>query len=422
MNSRETKLNTFFVSEIGGDWGNEEETSNTPIKVLCIRGADIDDVRLGKLSSAPIRYIKEASLKKILTNKDIVIEISGGSPTQSTGRTALVTDMVLKNVNDPIVCSNFCRALRVKDEHCPSYVFYAMQNVYNHNYFFNFEGKTTGIKNLDLKSALNTIPVVLFSKTEQEQIAAVLSVLDSKIEINNRINEQLEAMTKTLYNYWFVQFDFPDINDKPYKSSGGKMVWNEDLKREIPEGWQVETLFSAMDVQYGFPFDTKKFTDDINQKPVVRIRDILENTISLYSTQEVSEKYKLQKSDLLIGMDGNFHMNFWDQDGAYLNQRSVRIRSKSNSKVSNLLAYFQLAPYIEAREKNVSKTTVGHLSDKDLKRLFVISSGGTSTFNSRIVFDKILDKIILNRLENKNLSELRDWLLPMLMNGQVKVK
>lgn len=130
----------------------------------------------------------------------------------------------------------------------------------------------------------------------------------------------------------------------------------------------------------------------------------------------------MHKKDLLIGMDGNFHLNFWDKDGAYLNQRCVRIRSRQASNISNLQAYFELSPYIKAREKNISRTTVGHLSDKDLKRLFILHPVKTPHFRPKEVFDSMLDKIVSNRLENQQLAELRDWLLPMLMNGQVVVK
>jgi type I restriction enzyme S subunit len=255
----------------------------------------------------------------------------------------------------------------------------------------------------------------------QKCIGDFLFLLDTKIELNNRINTELEEMAKTLYDYWFVQFDFPDENGKPYKTSGGKMVWNEKVKREIPEGWRVGYLFNEMDVQYGFPFDTSKFTDDISQKPVVRIRDILENTISTYSSEEVNDRYKLISKDLLIGMDGNFHLNFWDKDGAYLNQRNVRIRSKEKSETSNFQVYFELTPHIKAREKNISRTTVGHLSDKDLKRLFVTVPLKSKIFKPKKIFDSLLNKIILNRIQNQKLSELRDWLLPMLMNGQVSL-
>ena len=297
------------------------------------------------------------------------------------------------------------------------YVYYFLKTQY-----INLRSLSSGVrKNLnsnDIKEFEIRLPNEMQT---QQKIAKVLSNLDAKIEINNRINAELEAMSKTLYDYWFVQFDFPDANGKPYKTSGGKMVWNEELKREVPVGWEVLPLFDGMNVQYGFPFDTSTFTDDITQKPVIRIRDIVENSISTYSTQEVDEKYRLKNGDLLIGMDGNFHLNFWDKDGAYLNQRSVRIRPINSNEVSNFQALFQLTPYIKAREQNVSRTTVGHLSDKDLKRLYVINPKKTKTFNPKETFESMLSKVISNRLQNQELASLRDWLLPMLMNGQVSV-
>jgi len=158
-----------------------------------------------------------------------------------------------------------------------------------------------------------------------------------------------------------------------------------------------------------------------HKNPVVRIRDILENTISTYSLETVHDKHELNKNDLLIGMDGNFHINFWDKDGAYLNQRCVRLRSKEDSEISTFQAYFELSPHIKAREKNISRTTVGHLSDKDLKRLFLLHPIRTSHFKPKETFDSLLNKIVSNRLENEQLAKLRDWLLPMLMNGQLTV-
>ena len=309
-------------------------------------------------------------------------------------------------------------ALFIKDfkGNYPKYIFYLLKTL-----SLNDRGSGSGVPTMN-RNHLHPLKVSAhLDFNTQQKIASVLSALDSKIELNNRINAELEAMAKTLYDYWFVQFDFPDKNGKPYKTNGGKMVWNEELKREIPEGWEVEPLFKAMDVQYGFPFSTSKFTDEVTDKPVIRIRDILENTISTYTTEEVDDKYRLKQNDLLIGMDGNFHLNFWDKDGAYLNQRSVRIRAKKDSEISNLQAYFELKPYIKARENNVSRTTVGHLSDKDLKRLFLISPSRSDLFEPKNLFENSLSEIISNRLQNQKLTELRDWLLPMLMNGQVKV-
>ncbi len=232
------------------------------------------------------------------------------------------------------------------------------------------------------------------------------------------INDNLEAMAKQLYDYWFVQFDFPNEEGKPYKSSGGAMVWNEKLKREIPQGWTAANIFDELSVQYGFPFSTDLFTEVPTNIPVVRIRDILENSVSAYSREEADEKYKLQKQDLLIGMDGNFHMNYWNDNVSYLNQRSVRLRANPNSTVSILQARYDIAPYIKAKELGAKGSTVGHLSDKDLKELFVLVSPNADFRNK---FDSILAEIIENRCAIESLTKQRDELLPLLMNGQASV-
>lgn len=106
------------------------------------------------------------------------------------------------------------------------------------------------------------------------------------------------------------------------------MVWNEKFKREIPKGWKASMLAEEIELQYGFPFSTELFTEQVTSVPVVRIRDILDNSVSAYTTEEVSERYLLQKQDLLIGMDGNFHINYWTDNVSYLNQRSVRLRAR----------------------------------------------------------------------------------------------
>lgn len=271
--------------------------------------------------------------------------------------------------------------------------------------------------NIDYLAGLEfKIPI----KQYQDKITAVLSPLDSKIDCNNRINAELEAMAKALYDYWFVQFDFPDKNGKPYKSSGGKMVYNPTLKRYIPAGWGTENLLAAFDVCYGFPFDSSLFSENESQKPVVRIRDILDCSISAYTNENADDKYWLREQDLLIGMDGNFHMNFWSGRPALLNQRSVRFRKTAN--FSTMQAYFEISPYIKAREKNVSRTTVGHLSAKDIKSYNLLQAEGYIQKKATVFFDTMLAKICKNRSENLQLAKLRDWLLPMLMNGQATVE
>ena len=292
-----------------------------------------------------------------------------------------------------------------------------MHTRYIQKYFEN-NASGSGQRYTLSNDTISNIPVLLPSIEEQHTIGKLLADLDRKIELNKQINDNLEAMAKQLYDYWFVQFDFPNEEGKPYKSSGGAMVWNEKLKREIPEGWKVANVFDELSVQYGFPFSTELFTEEPTNIPVVRIRDILENSVSAYSEEEVDEKYKLQKQDLLVGMDGNFHMNYWNDNVSYLNQRSVRLRAKSKSAVSIMQAKYDIAPYIKAKELRAKGSTVGHLSDKDLKELFVLVSPNVDFRNK---FNSILAEIIENRCEMIELTKQRDELLPLLMNGQAMV-
>lgn len=292
-----------------------------------------------------------------------------------------------------------------------------MHTRYIQKYFEN-NASGSGQRYTLSNDTINNIPVLLPSMEVQHIIGKLLADLDRKIELNKQINDNLEAMAKQLYDYWFVQFDFPNEEGKPYKSSGGAMVYNEKMKREIPQGWTAANIFDELSVQYGFPFSTGLFTEEPTNIPVVRIRDILENSVSAYSREEADEKYKLQKQDLLIGMDGNFHMNYWNDNVSYLNQRSVRLRANPNSTVSILQARYDIAPYIKAKELRAKGSTVGHLSDKDLKGLFVLVSPNADFRNK---FDSILAEIIENRCEIESLTKQRDELLPLLMNGQATI-
>ena len=403
---------------IAGDWGNESLSNDTPNAVFCIRGADIMSIRDHKYTDIPKRYIsKRAKETKLLKVGDLVIEKSGGSPIQSTGRITYISEDLIQAKKE-LVCSNFSMGIRLKSRWNPLYVYYYWQYIYNLGVFFNFESKTSGIKNLQLDSALEAIAIEEIPLEVQNQIVATLSSYDHKIALNRAINHNLVAMAKQLYDYWFVQFDFPNQDGKPYKSNGGKMVWNEKLKREIPEEWQVIPLFEGIDVQYGFPFSTDSFLEETTDVPIVRIRDIINGTISAYSTEKIDEKFKLKKGDIVVGMDGNFHMNYWHTDKAYLNQRCVRLRPKKDSSISSIQIYYDIQPFIKAKEKSLKGSTVGHLLDKDLKELYILNSNT----NLRNIFDYILLKILTGKIEYETLTKQRDELLPLLMNGQVTVE
>ncbi len=310
--------------------------------------------------------------------------------------------------------------LSCKDEYKAKWLYYYLKTPFAKSYIkYSLAGAVQKFLSL---GKLRDFPIFQYDITKNKNLD-FLSALDDKIELNNRINAELEAMAKTLYDYWFVQFDFPIVTssgvEKPYKSSGGKMVYNEILKREIPEGWEVKNLFEVCNVQYGFPFSTEHFNEIGNGIPVIRIRDIVENSVSNYSTEKsVDSKYEILKGDLLVGMDGNFHINYWTKNNCYLNQRVVKLTEK---ELPNIYLRYQIEPYIKAREASVSRTTVGHLSDKDLKAINILVPPKEIKLKIKNIYSDVLNKIITNKEQNQELSALRDWLLPMLMNGQVKV-
>ena len=255
---------------------------------------------------------------------------------------------------------------------------------------------------------------------DQKKIASVLSALDDKIALNKKMNQKLEAMAKRLYDYWFVQYDFPDKNGHPYKTTGGPMIYNPTLKREIPVGWEVKSLFDCSDILYGFPYATEPFDEenlDTSTKPypVIRIRDIKDNSISAKTTETVDDKYRTKVNDLLIGMDGYFHMSFWPRNDDYVNQRITRIRQK---ELSVMVIYHQIAPFIKFKEDQAKGSTVGHLSDKDMKQINILVPNNPQLSEK---FDSILNLITKNKQEISHLTKLRDKLLPLLMNGQVVV-
>ena len=187
------KLSEIIDTFISGDWGEETCSNDTPCAVTCVRGADIIPISEYNFSTIPIRYIsQQKKKKKCLQVGDIIIEKSGGSPTQSTGRVSFVSQELLDSVG-PVVCSNFCTAFRVKKGWNPLYVYYYFQFIYNLGLFFNFEGKTSGLKNLQLDAAFAAIPIDDVSESSQNKIVAVLQGLEKKIIVNRQINQNLRA-------------------------------------------------------------------------------------------------------------------------------------------------------------------------------------------------------------------------------------
>ena len=185
------KLRDVIQEFISGDWGQEALTDDAQNEVFCIRGADIVPISNNNFDDIPQRYITSKSKRSRLLQKgDIVIEKSGGSPVQSTGRVVYISENLLHNKGE-IVCSNFCCAIRIKDSWNPKFIYYYWNHIYNSGVFFNYEGKTSGIKNLMLDAAISSIEIPDFTLKTQNEIVDILERIENKIAINQEINRNL---------------------------------------------------------------------------------------------------------------------------------------------------------------------------------------------------------------------------------------
>jgi type I restriction enzyme S subunit len=195
---REGTFNEIVAATIGGDWGKDTPTGNNLQETYCIRGADIPEVNLGNKGKMPIRYILPKNYAtKQLTVGDIVVEISGGSPTQSTGRCALITRSLLDRFDRGMVCTNFCRAVKPISGYSPFTYFY-WKYLYSQDVFFSYENGTTGIKNLDISGLLTTEPIIIPTKQVADQFANVVGTFIDTVFANGLENETLARIRDAL--------------------------------------------------------------------------------------------------------------------------------------------------------------------------------------------------------------------------------
>ena len=258
----------------------------------------------------------------------------------------------------------------------------------------------------------------------QKAVATILFNIRKKLETNNKINQELEAMAKTLYDYWFVQFDFPDQNGKPYKSSGGKMVYNPELKREIPEGWGVDSLWNIANFYNGLAM--QKYRPDTNEDdylPVIKIREMM-NGFSKDTERarlDIPSEAVVDRGDILFSWSATLEVIIWGKEKGALNQHIFKVTSDTYPKS---FIYFELKSYLKVFKAiaELRKTTMGHITQDHLKQAKIV----VPPIELISKLDAKLQPIMLKQqiLENQNqeLTQLRDWLLPMLMNGQVKVE
>jgi type I restriction enzyme S subunit len=378
------------------------------------------------------KQITEEGLKnsntKLLNRGDIIISARG-------------TVGALAQIGTPMCFNQSCFGLRGKKGIVETdFLYYALKN-YVHNIKKRSQGSVFDTINLNSFDLMEIeIPKELDT---QQKIASVLSALDSKIELNNRINAELEAMAKTLYDYWFVQFDFPDKNGKPYKTSGGKMVWNEELKREVPEGWEVQKMAEWLDIDKSGDWG-KEETEGNFTKQVICFRGADINGLNGLDELKPPVRWILEKNSFKILKSHDLIIEISGGSPTQSTGRLAFITDATIKRFEHPLICSNFCKPVSMRNKKLLYNFVYYWNSlydngiffgyegktSGIKNLLLdsfISSYYTVVPDEKIVeqfydlMDNIQEKKQTTLAENQKLTELRDWLLPMLMNGQVKV-
>ncbi|WP_329903062.1 restriction endonuclease subunit S [Porphyromonas pogonae] len=254
---------------------------------------------------------------------------------------------------------------------------------------------------------------------EQKQIGQLLFDIDCKIEVNRAINHNLEAMAKQLYDYWFVQFDFPDENGKPYKSSGGKMVWNEKLKREIPEGWTDGIFSNIANITMGQSPDGSSYNEEGNGSVFYQGSTDFGMRFPSVRMFTTSPSRFAKQGDILMSVRAPVGaVNIANNDCCI-----GRGLSAISAKIGSITYIYYVIHYLRIHfdSLNTAGTTFGAITKDDLYNLPVVVPHNRVIELFESICKPIFDKQMGIGLEIERVTKLRDELLPLLMNGQVSV-
>lgn len=331
---------------------------------------------------------------------------------------------IMPDLECHVTCGMNLFLIRFSNDVNQRYMYYCMKN--SEAYIKSFAHGTT-TKTIT-KDEVKSIDLLIHTdRREQDKIEHLLTSIDKKIELNKKINDNLEQQAKLLYDYWFSQFDFPDKNGKPYCSAGGKMVWNEQLKRNIPENWKVVPLSTVLNFKSGFSFSSDLYVTEGKYK-LLTIKNVQDSGIDLNVDNYINDVPSnvpdycfLKVNDILMSLTGNVgRIGIMYDSGCLLNQRVALAKSVNEDLHS--FVYFLLKSDIVRKQY---ETIANGSSQKNLSP--VESENILIAYNEQIaihfasVTNKHLKNIVLNLAENENLIHLRDWLLPMLMNGQATI-
>ena len=380
-------------------------------KYRYLRITDISD--FGELLDTDCKSVSCDGCEKYLLNDDEIVFARTGN---STGRA-----FFYEKKYGPLVYAGFLIKFHLdRNKVNPKYLkYYTISKTYTDWIANGHTGSTRG--NL-YEGDFADMPVFLPSRQAQDALVAMMEPIDEKIVNNNAICSNLEGMAKLLYDYWFVQFDFPDENGKPYKSSGGKMVWNEELKREIPAGWEVKAISDIATLEQNSILPEE---GTIYHHYSIPAFDDGKHPVIEYGEDIVSNKNVIPANTVLVSKLNPQFKRIWlvmkPQENAICSTEFLPIKAGSVG-IHYLYELFNSDEFsVHLRQKASSSTGSRKRIDPEncMSFQFAFDKDIAKLFSSKIA--SCIERTTQLPLDNQQLASLRDFLLPMLMNGQVKV-
>lgn len=337
----------------------------------------------------PIEYYEKLDIKRKAQVGDVLYSVVG-----SFGIPVLITEDI------PFVFQRHIAILRPSEKIDSKFLYYTMLN---RDFYMQADVAAIGAAQRTVSlTALRNMQIALPPMGIQKRIVHKLSSYDSLIENNQKQIKLLEEAAQRLYKEWFVDLRFPGYEDTAIVDG-------------LPEGWKKEKLVDIANIQYGLAFDGSLFNTEGKGTPIIRIRNIPNGVTNDYTTQEADEQYIVSNGDIIVGMDGEFHINSWSGNTAYLVQRTCKFEPKKKLMKGWLLQ--AIYEPIKFFEKTVVGATVAHLGKKHIDTIELLTGPDELYVPFKYLFDK--RQLLLN--QNILLSKVRDRLLPKLMSGEIEV-
>ena len=393
--------------KLGLDWSDDGYRAISANNVKFSGLTKIDDIKFGN------QELYDLWMKKEVKKGDLLLTSEAPSG-----------QVMIWDSDEKIILSQRLYALRVNDNFDNKYLKYYIQSEMGQKEIIkNNSGSTVfGISAKTFDNIIVYHPI----KDIQEKIGNLLYTIDKKIALNNQINARLEEMAKTLYDYWFVQFDFPDANGNPYKSSGGEMVFDETLKREIPKGWRSGNILNIANLLGGgtpskssleywngnIPFFTP--TDCDNSIFILDTADKITDAGLCNSSTRLFKKHSI-----FITARGSVGRSSINAVPMAMNQSCYAFQAKEN--VSYTFLFFLIRELIMILEVKATGSVFNSIVSSDIETTDLVIPDEDLIMKFGSFCEPLFNQIETNLKQNHQLTQLRDFLLPMLINGQVSV-